>query len=266
MKHHDIHIHYDFYRNPNKDLPVIVCIHGFLSSSFSFRRLIPLLRHHYNIITVDLPPFGRSAKPKNFTYSYENIANELVRLLKSIGINYVSLIGHSMGGQIALRVALQHPNIVKNIVLLAPSSYLKRSNKRIIYSTYLPFFPFILKRWLGKRGILGNLNTVVYNKTLINDEMIKGYEEPFLNPEIYQGLTRFIRHREGDLEKEQLNQINTPILLLWGKEDKVVPYNTGKRLSEDLVNTKTIIYNHIGHLLPEEDPEQVAKDILHYLV
>ncbi|WP_373566122.1 alpha/beta fold hydrolase, partial [Klebsiella pneumoniae] len=56
-------IHYEDYQNKSAK-ETIVCLHGFLSSSFSFRRLIPFLNNHYHVLSIDLPPFGKSGKSK----------------------------------------------------------------------------------------------------------------------------------------------------------------------------------------------------------
>ena len=74
-----------------------------------------------------------------------------------------------------------------------------------------------------KSGLRRNLELVVYNQKLIDDEMMKGYLQPFLDENIFRALTRMIRDREGDLSVEQLQQIDTPCLLIWGDHDRIVP-------------------------------------------
>jgi len=247
-------IYYEVY-DINKNKPNMILIHGFLSSTFSFRRLVPLLKEHFNVIAVDLPPFGMSGKEKRFIYSFQNLANVVVELLRIHEIKRATLVGHSMGGQIALYIAKYRPDLVDRIVLLASSGYSKRVKQSLIYATYLPFFNRYIKYWLAKKGVMQNLLNVVSDHSLIDDEMVDGYGKPFDDEKYFVGLTKFVRDREGDLPAEELKKIDTPCLLIWGEEDRVVPIHIGKRLNKDLPNSSFVSLPNTGHLIPEEKPE-----------
>ncbi|WP_449537396.1 alpha/beta fold hydrolase [Ferdinandcohnia sp. Marseille-Q9671] len=259
-----IHLHYELYQQ-DSDKPVLVLLHGFLSSSFSFRRLIPFLKEKYTILSVDIPPFGKSEKSTRFTYSYTNIASVVCNLIRSFQFTTINVVGHSMGGQICLYIAKQEPTLVNRVVLLCSSGYLKRMPRSLIYSSYLPYFHFIVKRKLAKQGVTHNLKNVVNNHTLIDQEMIDGYMEPFSDNRIFMALTRMIRHREGDLPSEELKNIKHPILLIWGEKDRVVPISVGKRLHHDLPNSTFISIKDAGHLVPEECPESVSAYISEFI-
>ncbi|MDR4889379.1 alpha/beta hydrolase [Fredinandcohnia sp. QZ13] len=259
-----IKLHYELYQQ-NKEKPVLVLLHGFLSSSFSFRRLIPVLSKNYTILSVDLPPFGKSEKSTRFTYSYSNIAWVVSELIRSFHFTKINLVGHSMGGQICLYIAKQTPSLVDKLVLLCSSGYMKRMPRSLIYSSYLPYFHFIVKKKLAKQGVLHNLRNVVHNHELIDQEMIDGYTEPFLDNRIFMGLTRMIRHREGDLSSEELKQIKHPVLLIWGEKDRVVPISVGKMLHQDLPHSTFVSIKNTGHLVPEECPEKVATYITKFI-
>lgn len=255
-----INIYYEYYPNHSTE-QTIVLIHGFLSSSFSFRLLVPLLATEFNVISVDLPPFGKSGKIDNYTYSYENNAQTILYFINKKKLENVSLIGHSMGGQIALNIALKQPEMVNRIVLLASSGYMKRVRKSLIWLSYLPFFHLIVKMYLANSGLRKNLENVIYDHTLIDEEMLAGYEAPFRENRIFRALARMIRDREGDLSSDDLGKILTPCLLIWGEEDKVVPVKVGERLHRELYQSRFIILKRTGHLLPEECPETVYKYI-----
>ncbi|PLS15725.1 alpha/beta hydrolase [Bacillus sp. M6-12] len=248
--------YYEEFHHSNT-APTLVLLHGFLSSTFSYRRLIPYLTASYNVISIDLPPFGQSGKEQRFMYSYENLAKTVISLLERLGIRYSVLVGHSMGGQIALHMIRQQPELFGSCILLCSSGYAPKVNQGIILSSYIPFFHIYVKRWLAKTGIEKNLQNVVHNHDLIDQEMVDGYLQPFLKDDIFRGLARFIRHHKGDLSEAALKKIKTPCLLIWGEHDKVVPLQTGKRLHEDLPNSKLIVIEDTGHLLPEEKPKEV---------
>lgn len=261
-----IPIHYELYHKDASNLkPTIVLIHGFLSSTFSFRRLVPLLAKEYRVVAVDLPPFGKSGKSKDFMYSYKNLASVVIELLETLGIKDFILVGHSMGGQISLNIAKLRPELVRKMVLLCSSGYLDRAKQRLILSSYIPFFSLVLKRKLAKQGVMHSLLNVVYDHSMIDDEMKLGYEEPFYNDEIFTAMTRFIRHREGDLPSTDLQSIDTECLLIWGREDKVVPLSIGERLHRDLKYSELITLEKTGHLLPEERPHHIKEQILQFI-
>lgn len=257
-KFNDIELYYEYYSHPSSH-ETIVLLHGFLSSTFSFRKIIPLLKENYNVISIDVPPFGKSGKSTHFKYSYKNIANTIIILLEKLAIRHPILIGHSLGGQICLNILYLFPNLVKKAILLCSSGYLKRSKKHLILSSYIPFSYLFVKHYLGKSGLERNLKNVVYDHRVIDEEMRLGYLNPFLKNDIFKALTLMIRHREEDLSGSMLQTIQTPCLLIWGENDKVVPLRTAQRLKKDLPNSKLVILKNTGHLVPEERPLEVTQ-------
>ncbi|MDM5330490.1 alpha/beta hydrolase [Neobacillus sp. CF12] len=260
----NINIYYEFYPNPNAR-KTLVLLHGFLSSTFSFRRLIPYLNKEFQVLSIDLPPFGKSEKSNNFIYSYSNLAQTVIELVQTLGLNEITLIGHSMGGQIVLNILHQQPDIADKAVLLCSSSYAKRSRLPLIIGSYMPYFHLYVKFYLARSGIMKNLQNVVHDHTLISDEMLFGYLQPFLKDEIFLALTRMIRDHEGDLSAGELSRITHPCLLIWGEYDRVVPLSVGERLTKDLTRSELVILRDTGHLVPEERPEDVFLHIKQFL-
>ncbi|PLR92694.1 alpha/beta fold hydrolase [Bacillus sp. T33-2] len=260
-----IDLYYEHYPHDSSN-ETVVLLHGFLSSSFSFRHLIPLLRKDFTVISVDLPPFGKSGKSSKFKYSYKNLAGTVVELLKTLGIANFHIIGHSMGGQISLNLLYHFPDVAQKAVLLCSSGYLKRSGLPLIISSYLPYFYLYVKFYLAKSGVKQNLKQVVYDHSMINDEMLYGYLTPFLEDDIFKALTNMIRHREADLNSEALKTIKTPCLLIWGEHDKVVPLHIGRRLKNDLQNADLVVLKETGHLVPEEKPNEVYQYIKNFVL
>lgn len=262
-------VYYELYGYNDKikklDTKVFVLIHGFLSSCFSFRRLIPFLVQDHIVLVIDLPPFGKSGKHLKFTYSYDNYANVVISLVNHLKMENIYLVGHSMGGQISLYVAKKQPQLVKKAILLCSSGYLGKANQHLVFSSYVPFFHLYVKYAITKQGIMNSLLDVVHNQNLIDEEMINGYSEPFLKNEIYKALTKMIRDREGDLSSTDLNTISIPTLLLWGEKDKVVPLDIGKRLHQDIKDSVLFTFPDAGHLIPEEIPEHIYEKIANFI-
>lgn len=259
-----VNVHYEVYERDRLN-PVIVLIHGFLSSSFSFRKIIPLLEKDFTIIAIDLPPFGKTEKSTKFVHSYTNMARVVIELIQALQISKAFLVGHSMGGQVSLNAAKQRPDLFEKVVLLCSAGYTKGVSPTLKFGSYVPYFYLCIKHWLASQGILKNLNNVVHDQSLIDQEMMDGYMEPFLDNRIFMALNRMIRDHEGDLPAEELKLIEQPSLLIWGNEDKVVPITIGERLRKDLPNSSFVSFKHTGHLVPEEKPEHVSEKIGNFI-
>ena len=130
-----------------------VLLHGFLSSTFTFRHLISLLKKEYQVLSVDLPPFGKSAKCNQYVYSYKNLAQTVIKLTESFGLKKMTFIGHSMGGQIVLNILHMMPELADKAILLCSSAYLKRSKLPLILTSYIPYFHLFVKYWFARTGV-----------------------------------------------------------------------------------------------------------------
>ncbi|WP_416150382.1 alpha/beta fold hydrolase [Salipaludibacillus sp. HK11] len=242
--------------------PPILLLHGFLSSTYTFNLIIPILQQNFSVIAIDLPGFGRSEKSQSFIYSYRNYACFIEKCADYFNLDELYVAGHSMGGQIALHMVEIMPERINGIVLLGSSGYLKKSKKVWIYSSYLPFFDRFISLYIQRVGVVNGMKNVLYNSSLVTDKHIEEFGKPLAEKNFYKVLARLLRYREGDLTSEQLNKISLPVLLLWGKEDRVVPVHIGNRLAKDLQQAKLVIFDQTGHLLTEERPNEVCDAII----
>lgn len=259
LKVADINLYCEYILN---DKPPILLIHGFASSTYTFRRIIPFLQKQYSVIAVDLPGFGKSEKSTSFIYSFQNYAKLMIECIHQFGYSNTHIVAHSMGGQIALNMALIAPEKINKLVLLCSSGYLKRAKKFLILTSYLPYFDKFVHYHIQRKGIKHHLRNVFFDQTLINDELIQEFGKPLNDKGFYKALIRLLRHREGDLLPKQLRDIHVPTLLIWGEEDRVVPVEVGQRLVSDLPDAQLITYEKTGHLITEERPELVFNNIM----
>ncbi|GGH73957.1 pimeloyl-ACP methyl ester carboxylesterase [Pullulanibacillus pueri] len=240
---------------------VLVLIHGYLSSTFSFRRLVPYLEHDYTILSLDLPGFGKSEKSLTFVYSLHNYGKLVLGFLNRMGVKQAVLIGHSMGGQIALQSALQNHSMVKKVVGIACAGYMGPVKRSLVRLSYIPFFSRMLKFYFDKKDIAASFLEITNDRSLITKEMMEGYLKPMYALAFYKSLIRLIRHREGDLSSEKLKTIKQPVLLMWGDKDQIVPPHVGERFIQDIPRVEYKVFQGAGHLLPEERPEEIANRI-----
>src|SRR5438034_1130402 len=99
--------------------PVVVLLHGLAGSSSTWRPILPLLGRHAHVIAPDLLGHGRSAKPPGGDYSLGAYAAGVRDLLVILGLDHATVIGHSLGGGVAMQFAYQFPELTERLVLVA---------------------------------------------------------------------------------------------------------------------------------------------------
>ncbi|MFC7373227.1 alpha/beta fold hydrolase [Fictibacillus iocasae] len=261
-----VNLHYELYENKaDRNAETIILIHGFLSSTLSFRKLIPLLTEKYHVYALDLPGFGQSEKSRTFVYKLSNYGELIIDFMEKLAINQAILIGHSMGGQVSLHAAKHCPKKIKRLILLGCCGYVKRASRSVICCSYIPFFSWGMKTWVLRKNVKENLLAVLHDSKLVTKELIEGYRKPLTEEGFFHSLIRLLRQREGDMERKDLQSIQTPVLMIWGREDKVMPVKTGYRLQHDLPDAKLIVYDDCGHLLMEERPEDIVRETVSFI-
>lgn len=255
-------VYYEHYKptTTSKTLSFVL-IHGFMASSFTFRKIIPMLAENYEVFALDLVGFGKSEKNDQFLYSYKNYAKLVIEFIQKMELRNVIVVGHSMGGQIALHAAKQSPEWIQALVLIGCCSYLQKARSIPIFFSYLPFFRGLVRWWMNRYEVKDILKNTLYRDALIDREMIQAYEQPLKDKHFANTLVGLLRYREGDLTASELKKVGQPILLIWGEEDQIVPIRTGLRMRQDLPNSHFISVPETGHQVVEEKPKEVMTAI-----
>jgi pimeloyl-ACP methyl ester carboxylesterase len=123
----------------------IVLLHGFLSSSKYWNRLLPhLLKANYRVITIDLLGFGNAPKPTNLHYSYDDHLAYIHSVIEPLGIGRFTLVGHSMGALLASRYSIAHPENISSLLLLHPPLFKNRAEAHASLRSTGRFYQFLL--------------------------------------------------------------------------------------------------------------------------
>ncbi len=250
-------ISFTFHKNSLK--PTIIMLHGFLASTYCFRKLIPLLQKDFQIISIDIPPFGESEKSNTCLFSYDHMVDAIKFIMDDHSIDKAIFLGHSMGGQISLRFAYNYPNHIDLLYLIAPCSFMRHSPLLARAICHNPLSPFIARRLLKRKGVYEMLRHSIYHDNIITDEMLEHYKKPFLDKKIYPCIIKILNDHQGDLSEQALSTINTPAHIIWGKNDEIIPYEIGYELIKYLPKATLTTLDQAGHLLSEENPHQIAK-------
>lgn len=249
------------------DGETVVLVHGFSfpyqiwENTYSF-----LAKSGYRVIRFDLYGRGYSDRP-DIEYNAEIFEEQLLELISSLKVKTpITLIGVSMGGAITVFVTSRHPELIKKIVLIDPAG--------------LPLdLPLIGK--IMKFPILGEYLFSVFG----DSNFEKGFYENFYNPSgmdflkiylieqmKYRGYKRAIlstlrNFPMSELENsyEKLAKTDIPILLIWGKEDRVIPFELSKKVLSIIPRTKLLAVEKCGHTPQLEKPELVNPALQEYL-
>ncbi len=272
------------YRNPDKvnELPLVsssigkgdpvLLIHGFGASSYSWRHIIEPLAEKYRVITVDLKGFGESPKPRDDLYSVYEQARLVRNFILENDLQNLHIIGHSYGGGVALVTSVylstSHPNLQNSLVLI----------DSIAYPQDLPGFIEVLATpVLGPLMIYAIPNTiqvktllqkVYFNDALIPKNAVDHYADDLGKPNAkYAALISARQMLPKDLQQFSDNYANLtiPTLIIWSRDDEIVPLMIGERLHKDLPNSKLIVFSDVGHAIQEEKPLLVLPHLQQFL-
>lgn len=224
--------------------PAMLFLHGWQDNLHTFDSLVPLLSGDCRIVRLDLPGFGQSEAPRT-AWHIDDYAGFVAEFIKKTGISVDVLIGHSLGGRIALKGMASKTLDAQKIVLIASAGIAERNTFRILFFrrlakigrfvTAVPPFGFFreaLRRRLYQR--------------LESDYLSAGpLKETFLNI-INQDLS------------DSAKAITKPVLLIWGSEDRETPLRDGQRLATLIPGAALEVISGAGHFVHQEKPQEVA--------
>ena len=235
--------------------PPIVLLHGGgpgASGVSNYSRNIKPLAQHFRVIVPDMPGFGRSAKGVDGSDPFGYLADHIRGMLDDLGIDRAHLVGNSYGGSCALRLALDTPHRVDRLVLMGPGG--------IGTTRGLPTAG--LKSLLGYYGgdgpSLDKLRTfirsyLVYDGDAVPESLIQTRYESSTDPEVVanpplqrpSGLRTLWRM---DFTRDRrLSTLETPTLVLWGRDDKVNKPSGAAMLGERMPNADVLVTAKTGH-------------------
>ncbi len=245
-------------------------LHGFAASSFEFRFWIPKLAERHQVRAVDLKGHGSSPAPPDGRYSPHDHAELVHRLIVQEDLRDLTLIGHSMGGGIALAVALSlvEEGRLERLILVSSAAFPQP----------LPGFITLarrgrLTRWLlamiPKGPLVGLiLRAIVFDRASVTASQVEGYAAPLRSPQTRLALIHTalqIMPEDGAEHTARYGEIDVPTLLLWGRHDRVIPLSVGERLLSVLPRARLEVLEECGHLVPEELPEASLEMVLGFL-
>ncbi|WP_300667658.1 alpha/beta hydrolase [Desulfoluna sp.] len=251
------------------DGPPLVLIHGWSCSGFFWKPMIPLLQSTCRVLAPDLPGHGLSSKDEA-SYLPELQAKRLLEWLTAIGVDRFTVVGHSMGGEIAARMALAAPERVEKLVL-AGAIGLKQVWDNLPWYARVGLTPRVQKianRFFTEKALARSHRLFMTGPgrppypECIRDIVLTNCNTP-------QDLTTLTRTTQDGLFQAfldpRLSEIKQPALCIWGELDKLVPLSAGKRCAELIPQARLSQIPGTGHMIPWEEPERMASEITGFM-
>ncbi|QKT03939.1 alpha/beta hydrolase [Ectothiorhodospiraceae bacterium 2226] len=248
----------------------IVLIHGLGASRYTWRHLAEPLARRGQVIALDLKGSGDSPKPRDDAYSVYDQAALVLDVLARLDLGEVILVGHSFGGGVALATALrlQQEDRLAALILIGSTGY----------EQPLPVFIQLLKTPLvaplgmrllpARMQVRAIMNRAFHDNDLVSDAAVDEYAATLQSTAGRHALLRTARQiipSDLDTLPARYASIEAPVLLLWGREDRIVPLEVGRQLHEALPHARLVILDAIGHMPQEEAPAATLMHVFRFL-
>ena len=249
----------------------ILCLHGLGANIYSWRHFIAPFSQHNKLILVDSKGCGRSPKPLDRRYSTEEKVEDIYRLILEENMTNLTLVGNSLGGAIAMLVAMrlrkEQSDRVSKLVLIDSAG--DRGNVpphfKLLGSSLGRAIIYLAP---SKLAALMTLRMCYYDRKRITKEQVNAYALPLANRGGRHALLHTVRQcipENADELFAQLSTLDIPTFILWGREDRVIPLRVGQLLHQLIPNSTLEVIERCGHVPQEEKPDETISRISRFL-
>ena len=243
----------------------VVLLHGLPTWGFVWDQVIPHLTASRRVLVPDLPGFGYSAKGDSFDRSIAAQTGVVRAWLQRLGIEKPDIVGHHIGGGVALRLAVLHPETVGRLALIDTVSYDSWPAQ-----TMLQFADPEASRRLSVESLLELVRATVKKgfDSSPPDEVLDGLLAPYRTEVGALSLIRDFAALNTNLTTEltpRLSQITAPTLVIWGENDAFQPVKYGERLAMDIPECRLVRIPNAGHFVMYDQPAEVIAQLRAFL-
>ncbi|MFH1653768.1 MAG: alpha/beta hydrolase [Pseudomonadota bacterium] len=243
-----------YYEEIGSGEPLLL-INGLGGDTRGWAPLIEHLKNKFHVISYDMRCAGQSDKPKE-QITIHQLAEEALALIQHLGLKRVHVLAHSMGGMIAMDLALNHPDLIDKLFLISTAPSLNRpyavSEKILTLFHRIDVSPELLAE------VYETVFGTNFKKKISIDDYIKARMKD-TNPQPTQAYLNQLRATELFDIYDSVAKIFQPACIVVGDQDKIIPPQNSKWLSEKIPNSKLLVLKGIGHMLPIEATDELSK-------
>lgn len=248
-----------------EDAPPLVLLHGIGADRGQWILTLPAFARRRRVLAFDLLGHGRSGKPTGpgVAYRVRLLADSIVEAIEALPAPpaRVDLLGHSLGGAVALDIVRRFPRLVDRLVLV-DSAGLPPGVALSLHAMSLPFVPNSFAE--SQRLLKTSVNAKLLNNPLVA-AAASAYKRRKGNRQQLMSLVSAMACGEDVVTPRDLARIRHETLVLWGDGDRIFPLATGRRLCEALPNARLEILPRCGHVPPTERPVAFARRVEAFL-
>lgn len=250
----------------DRSAPPLLLLHGLGATKSSWLPIVPELARRFRVIALDLPGFGASAKPRG-RYDARWFSTRLFDFLDELGLERVSVAGNSMGGRIAMEMAMHRPDRIESLACLSPATAFSRRPALWLVKLLRPELAFVPSR-LPRGRIKDGMKQLFAEGTRVQDEWFDAAIDDFLttwrSPRARMAFSAAARHiylDEPEGEKGfwmRLAQMEPPALYVYGRRDVLISPRFAERVRRAVPTARVAIWDDCGHVPQIEHPERTA--------
>ena len=254
------------YKDMGEGTDTYILLHGFGASTYSYRDLQPYLSQTSRVISYDRPGFGLSQRPLEWDtfnpYTPEAQIQILIELMDKLEVENAILVGHSAGGLVAVNTALEHPERIQEMILIAPAIYQSHNTpqwlKPLLNTPQMNKMGILLARSISRNGER-ILNNAFYDPTVVTEEIKNEYKKPLQVKDWDKALWIITKSTYSLNTQERLEELDIPVLIVTGDTDTIVKTEYSIKLAQEIPNARLEIMEECGHIPHEEKFEEFIK-------
>jgi len=264
----DVDVHYEFAKGENKN-QLVVLLHGFGASTFSYRKIMDKLTQYGDVISYDRPCFGLTVRPKQWTGENPYTFPAQVKLLDAVVEHFgkgkkVILVGHSAGAGIAAEWALANQDRVSALVLEEPAILnappVNKVLRRLFTSKPFDFIGPRLVAGFRKAG-LKILYSSWVDQSGITEEVLDNYTRPLKIKGWEAAFWEFTRYGVQSKIQNLLGELRVATLVFVADGDKIIPPASSRKVASLVPGSKLVEISNCGHIPHEEKPVEFLREL-----
>ena len=246
---------------PREDNLPIVLLHGMSSSLHTYESWQAALQGKHRVISVDLPGFGLTGPSPQGDYRIDAYVRFVLRLLDTLNLKRVILVGNALGGEVAWQTAVLAPERVRKLVLIDSDGY-----QPSVLSMPLAFQIASMRglRWVSERILPRSLveasvRSVFGDPAQATKEKVDRYFELNLRVGNRRALFQRMDQAQFGSNSALIHRVQQPTLVMWGEKDEMISPDQGNLFCRDIPRCQLSTFPGLGHLPQEENPQATLK-------
>jgi pimeloyl-ACP methyl ester carboxylesterase len=247
--------------------PSVLLLHTLFVDRTCWNQLVPRLATSFRVIAPDLPGCGESEKPAKgrFSYSIASITDVITALYAGLGLGQAYVVGHGLGGAVAVELASRYPELVPRQLLLDAWCYPTRPDPTLRLANVPIVGSIVFKQLLGKAALRSHFRDRLGSANApLPPQRVDYYYSLFNSPSARNSALTILRNtRDTRHTRAALSRISVPSLVVWGRDDALCSPSEGREMARQIRGCGFELLD-AGHMVPEQRPAELSETILRF--